>query len=125
MKEVIIKANANVVCEITNTGMLKADTIIKNMMELDDKITMKKDNVIPSIDNFLYEGRAIKKAMYDMLTNEIHLFISDRDWVICPNCGCGYDEYPAISRKDNKTEICPRCGEMEALNEFFKNESEE
>ena len=34
---------------------------------------------------------------------------------ICPRCGKPYTEYPAISRKDNKTEICPACGQLEAL----------
>lgn len=34
---------------------------------------------------------------------------------ICPICGKKYDEYPAISRKDNETEICPDCGTIEAL----------
>lgn len=34
---------------------------------------------------------------------------------ICPICGKEYDEYPAISRKDNETEICPDCGVIEAL----------
>ena len=33
----------------------------------------------------------------------------------CPICGAVYEGYPAISRKDNKTEICPECGTMEAL----------
>ena len=33
----------------------------------------------------------------------------------CPVCGKEYQEPPAISRKDNKTEICPDCGVMEAL----------
>ncbi|BCB40543.1 hypothetical protein BCJMU51_5461 [Bacillus cereus] len=32
----------------------------------------------------------------------------------CPKCGIGYSEYPAISRVDNKTEICPKCGQEEA-----------
>lgn len=34
---------------------------------------------------------------------------------ICPICGKEYDEHPAISRKDNETEICPTCGTIEAL----------
>lgn len=34
---------------------------------------------------------------------------------ICPLCGRAYDEPPALSRVDNQTEICPRCGMMEAL----------
>ena len=33
----------------------------------------------------------------------------------CPLCGNKYTEHPAISRNDNKTEICPDCGIMEAL----------
>ena len=34
---------------------------------------------------------------------------------ICPICGKEYEDRPAISRKDNKTEICPDCGTLEAL----------
>lgn len=33
----------------------------------------------------------------------------------CPRCGKVYLDYPAISRKDNETEICPECGLAEAL----------
>lgn len=33
----------------------------------------------------------------------------------CPICGKEYRERPAISRKDNKTPICPDCGTLEAL----------
>lgn len=35
---------------------------------------------------------------------------------ICPRCGNKYSAYPALSRKDNKTEICPDCGTREAIN---------
>lgn len=34
---------------------------------------------------------------------------------ICPICGKTYTDYPAISRQDNKTEICPACGVAEAF----------
>ncbi len=34
---------------------------------------------------------------------------------ICPICGQSYHERPAISRKDNKTPICPDCGTRQAL----------
>ncbi len=44
---------------------------------------------------------------------------------ICPKCGKEYDEYPAISREDNKTEICPDCGIAEALEAFAKRMEEE
>lgn len=41
---------------------------------------------------------------------------------ICPVCGTEYEDYPAISRKDNKTEICPECGIQEALEAWFDSE---
>lgn len=34
---------------------------------------------------------------------------------ICPKCGCTYSEWPALSRVDSKTAVCPTCGTMEAL----------
>lgn len=40
---------------------------------------------------------------------------------VCPSCGYGYTAPSAISRKDNKTEICPQCGMVEALTDFIKN----
>ena len=36
----------------------------------------------------------------------------------CPKCGQYYEDYPAISRADNKTEICPECGVREAFESF-------
>ena len=42
---------------------------------------------------------------------------------VCPICGKKYNEFPAISRKDNKTEICPDCGLKEALESWLKGEN--
>ena len=36
-------------------------------------------------------------------------------WRICPKCNESYQSYPAISRDDNKTEVCEDCGTAEAL----------
>ena len=36
----------------------------------------------------------------------------------CPKCKKTYTGYPAISRRDNKTEICSECGTAEALEDF-------
>ena len=36
----------------------------------------------------------------------------------CPACGRAYQEHPALSRRDNHTEICPKCGMREALEDF-------
>ena len=52
----------------------------------------------------------------------------NKDAPICPSCG-GFipnnqnpGKYPgALSRKDNKTEICSSCGIDEALADFFKS----
>lgn len=40
---------------------------------------------------------------------------------ICPVCKKEYIGYPAISRRDNETEICSKCGVDEALNDFISN----
>lgn len=40
---------------------------------------------------------------------------------LCPKCGKTYKERPAISRRDNKTEICPNCGITESLEDFYNN----
>lgn len=37
---------------------------------------------------------------------------------ICPRCGKSMNGFPAISRKDNKTEICSQCGQDEAMEAF-------
>ena len=40
---------------------------------------------------------------------------------ICPVCGNEYTEHSALSRRDNITEICPRCGQKEALEDFINS----
>jgi len=42
---------------------------------------------------------------------------------ICPMCGREYSEHPALSRKDDKTEICPECGMQEAIEAFTASKS--
>ena len=34
---------------------------------------------------------------------------------ICLICGKTYRDYPALSRTDHKTEICPDCGVVQGL----------
>lgn len=36
----------------------------------------------------------------------------------CPRCGAYITFHPAISRKDNETEICSDCGVIEAIEEY-------
>jgi RNA polymerase subunit RPABC4/transcription elongation factor Spt4 len=42
---------------------------------------------------------------------------------ICPKCHQKYNQPPAISRADNKTNICPICGTKEALIQFIKQQN--
>jgi len=37
----------------------------------------------------------------------------------CPRCNKQYTEYPALSRRDNQTDICSKCGQDEAMNDFM------
>ena len=38
---------------------------------------------------------------------------------LCPRCVKDYDEYPALSRMDNKTNICSKCGSREAMLDYI------
>jgi RNA polymerase subunit RPABC4/transcription elongation factor Spt4 len=42
--------------------------------------------------------------------------MSKKNYEVCPICGSKAMKYPALSRYDNKTEVCPECGLMESLN---------
>lgn len=41
---------------------------------------------------------------------------------VCPCCHKEYEGYPSISRYDNKTKICDKCGLLEALWDYFEYE---
>ena len=38
----------------------------------------------------------------------------------CFRCKKSYTEYPALSRRDNKTAICSACGSEEGINDYQK-----
>ena len=46
--------------------------------------------------------------------------MKNKETRLCPKCHKHYNDYPAISRVDNKTEICPKCGQLEALEAVWK-----
>ena len=37
----------------------------------------------------------------------------------CPRCLGEIETFPALSRTDNKTNICSPCGSLEAMQDFF------
>lgn len=44
---------------------------------------------------------------------------------ICPVCGGLLTAHPALSRRDNKTQVCPDCGIREALSDFGMDEAKQ
>lgn len=44
---------------------------------------------------------------------------------VCPVCGQIYKGVPSLSRKDNKTQICPDCGTREALESIGVSKEEQ
>ena len=38
----------------------------------------------------------------------------------CPRCKRMYRGFPALSRRDNKTEICSDCGSVEAMEDCYQ-----
>lgn len=124
MKEVKIKVPANAVYEFSNFGDIKTKGILPYIYN-QKETCKKKYSVTESIANLLWEGREVKKAYYDMLTNEVILMVSDLDWHECPKCRLGYEGHPALSREDNKTEICPTCGQKEAMQDWINAKMKE
>jgi RNA polymerase subunit RPABC4/transcription elongation factor Spt4 len=57
--------------------------------------------------------KALDKAL-DKLLGQLTKLIEDKSEE-CPYCGKPLTDYPALSRADNKTEICPACGVREAM----------
>ena len=74
---------------------------------------------LSTVVNDAYVFDTLEQAI-DMI-NDCHLknFVPFR---MCPKCYREYREPPAISRVDDKTEICGNCGMLEALDDFLKDE---
>ena len=43
----------------------------------------------------------------------------------CPSCGNWFLSYPALSRRDNETYICPDCGVKEAMEDYMNSVKKE
>ena len=60
----------------------------------------------------------IVDAQYSNYALFVGIPMKRRDIRKCPRCSKYFAELPAISRKDNKTEICSACGMEETLEAF-------
>ena len=56
---------------------------------------------------------------------DMHKLNPDSDKVkTCPVCGRMYTDRPAVSRRPGLGEICPECGQKEALEDWNKAKAE-
>lgn len=55
------------------------------------------------------------KEIKEEVINEQDVPYDNTSEKFCPRCGRTYTEYPALSRYDNETYICPDCGVEEAM----------
>ena len=113
-----IKVPSNIIYELDNTGSIKAMSLLDYLITLEN-VKVLNDNLPLSLSNILVNNRRVEAARYDMLLNEIEFELSNNERWICPKCNRECDEYPALSRKDNETEICPRCEVKEAMEDFI------
>ena len=75
------------------------------------------DAVDFALVNLCHEGDVVVTQDYGvaaMALGKKAYAIHQNGW-LCPICGKEYEDYPALSRKDDMTEKCSECGTKEAL----------
>ena len=100
-----------------------------------------KDDKLITIGDYIFDGKAIRIGDYIFYSNggfhydpvievepiEVKIKITENSdkSKVCPICNKKIGKYPAISRKDNKTEICSNCGTLEAIAAFEESVKDE
>lgn len=79
MKTFRFKISNNLVLQIDHLNYISANQIVDQLMNYEG-FTLKKDNVMKSIDNLLYNNYPIEAAYYDCLTGEVVLELSDEEF---------------------------------------------
>lgn len=80
----------------------------------------KQAKFTESIDNGMQDLEAISVLDEDKEENNEDVPYDNTTPKKCPICGKTYTDFPALSRRDNKTYICPDCGVDEAMEDYFK-----
>ena len=80
------------------------DTIVTAIEQFPNEVEESTEDLDDDDDDFPYDNTTEKK---------------------CPKCGKTYTDFPALSRKDNKTYICPQCGGKEAMEDYLKSLKED
>ena len=87
-----------------------------------EELLLKRNEILKKLDSLNdAEAKPIWDEYYKL---EVELAKLNPQWTekICPRC---YEVIgsTALSRTDNKTEICARCSNDEATREFYKGQS--
>lgn len=70
------------------------------------------------VDTKRYDDEDILREQLELLPKTLTYKIFELQR--CPKCKKEFTGYPVISRKDNKTGICPECGVREAIEAYQK-----
>lgn len=74
-------------------------------------------------DTDIHYNKELKKFSVNEVNGETKYYIGAAK--ICPKCKGYIVGHPALSRVDNRTEICSDCGLLEALEAFINYKNEE
>lgn len=78
----------------SKVSKMNRNSVSASIKALKESEEIIEDEVVETEDDFPYDNTTEK---------------------FCPRCGVTYTDYPALSRYDNKTYICPDCGVEEAM----------
>ena len=95
--------------------------LFDNFQFLGPKLYMEYDLTKDFMPQFKEKCNTISKMLAEFTYIFIHQSKSGKTFT-CSICGRTVTEYPALSRKDNKTEICPDCGMFEAIEQYKQAE---
>ncbi len=87
-----------------------------------EELLKKRDEIMSKLDGLNEIESKLIWDEYYKLEAEFAKLTSGWKEKFCPRCG-EVIGFPSISRTDNKTEICARCGKDDANNEFYKGQS--
>ena len=135
-EKLIVKAATD--SEMLSKSLDEAHTILNNfiygIVEHFANIYKGKENEVRIGDYIFYVKKdhvdfkyvPLKKA--EPIELQIQVTENSDEKCLCPICNKTLGQYPVISKKDNKTEICVGCGMLEALelhNNRVKEENHE
>ena len=109
--------NDNDLYDITNN--LAEKGVLDTFDDFKSNEDKAKDTIIAAIEQF---PNKVEESIEDLDDDFPYDNTTEKK---CPKCGKTYTDFPALSRKDNKTYICPQCGGKEAMEDYLKSLKED